>query len=211
MTSFCQSLISQGLFTFHCPALLDSVESSERYCNREWPYFIVRHVACLLPEEMQEFDKRISENYLNKAAGRMQCPGCNIWGFRTDTRSNRMKCTYCSVKKGKPYEFCWSCSNKWIGGSGCGNAGCDGRDKRLRILEECLEKQIENITAPSMRGCPGCGTVIEHTDKCKHMTCVCGYSFCFFCLQPRVATGWKCRAYGNDCKVAPRQASLPGE
>lgn len=29
--------------------------------------------------------------------------------------------------------------------------------------------------------CPGCGSRIEKTDGCDHMTCLCGYEFCYQC------------------------------
>ena len=31
--------------------------------------------------------------------------------------------------------------------------------------------------------CPGCGCRVEKSEGCDHMTCLCGYEFCFGCAQ----------------------------
>lgn len=222
MTSFCQSILSAGKFTFNCPYDLghslrssqNSTQSSQRVCNREWPYFVVRHVACLSEEEMKAFEKKASENYMNKAAGVQQCPGCRMWSYRGDTRSNRVRCVVCTKRNTNPFEFCWACLSEWDPEAvKCVNADCDGMDSRMRILRNCPEKDLEGRgqMAPSIRGCAKCGMLIEHKKDCKHMVCVCGYGFCFICLKPRKTDGmWQCGAYSVDCTVAARQTSLPG-
>jgi len=214
MKSLCRSLLSNGKFKFRCPGTINNTSLENRTCNIEWPYFLVRHVACLSSDEMYEFDKMISENYLNREAGRQQCPSCSVWGFRKDTTTNCSICSFCSAQLGKTFMFCWCCLNDWKTSDRlqCGNADCDGRDKRIRILSDCPMRKIANSSSeiPSMRGCPSCGSIIEHKEYCSHMTCVCGFAFCFRCLKPMTTQVWECAAYGDSCTVAPRQTSLPG-
>src|SRR6218665_279448 len=152
MTSYCQSVLSRGQFKFYCPSV---DEAGKGNCNREWDYFLVRHVACLSTDEMKEFEKKISDNYLKKADGIQICPGCKTWCFKGDDTGNYVRCPLCRKN------FCWACLRDWFGssnGQSCGNSDCDGRDSRTRILSNCPTKEIKGCLAcPTMRACPKCG------------------------------------------------------
>src|ERR1700761_8533913 len=76
LTSYCKSILDSGHFRFACPAVLSITSCDTLTCNREWPFFVVRHVACLTPDEEEKFEKKISQNYLLKKQGIEQCPGC---------------------------------------------------------------------------------------------------------------------------------------
>jgi len=218
LKSHCQSLLSKGMSKFTCPDV-----STGKICGKEWPYFVVRHVICFTEKENAKFEQRLSENYLNRASGIQQCPGCETWCCRKDKTTNRVTCAICTRKNKKNYDFCWVCLGKWIGFNSklCGNADCDGTDKRIGILAKCPTKDIgqkiwgyeEKCEILTMRGCPKCGIIIEHKTKCKHMQCeICKHEFCFACLKPKPPNGrWVCSAYGNECGMAARQRSLPGD
>jgi len=215
MTLYCHSLLSEGMFKFTCPAIIDSCG----ICGREWPYFVVRHVACLSKEEKAKFETSLSENYLKREIGIQQCPGCKTYCYRNDKSKNRVTCPICTHENRKSFEFCWVCLHKWMGRDSkiCGNSDCDGTDKRIGILAKCGTKNIgqhgKKCEIPTMRGCAKCGILIEYKTNCKHMTCkMCKYEFCFACLKPRPANGkWVCTAYGNECGIAVSQTSLPGD
>lgn len=101
-----------------------------------------------------------------------------------------------------------------------------GDDPRIKLLLECKEKVIAGVKTPSMRACPHCGAIVEHTDACKHMKCpACSKEFCFICLSKRDdkgrpggqgwfalfgQTGWQCGRYNAPCASAPRQTNIPG-
>lgn len=92
-----------------------------------------------------------------------------------------------------------------------GNADCSGEDKRLKTLRECPTKKIGGVEGcPIYRACVFCGSLIEHTEACKHMHCRCGKDFCFVCLKPRDSSGWKCGGSSDSCPVAPVQTMIPG-
>jgi len=210
MTDYCRDLLKKGRYRFFCPS------TDPKQCNREWEYFLVRHVARLTPEELQEVEKQVSKNYLKKAQGMQQCPGCQIWCLRAPDTGTCVRCQMCTNVNGKRFDFCWWCLNTWKADNAnqpCGNTGCDGRDARLKTLEMCPTKKINMCDdCPSIRGCPKCGILIEHKEKCGHMDCTnCGdYGFCFICLAEKKNGKWQCSPWNETCDLAPRQTTLPG-
>lgn len=193
MTVYCQSVLSEGKFKFYCP--------SDYNCNREWEYFIVRHVACFSPDELKEFEKRISTNYLEKTKGFQLCPGCGTWCYNEDGNRNHVECPLCKKN------FCWACSGDWIGSSN--GQSCGGCEIRTRVLANCPIKVIAGCQAcPTKRACPNCGMLTEHKGTCARLTCVCcGHHFCFICLRGKSSAGaWSCALTGT-CTLAPRQIS----
>ena len=100
-----------------------------------------------------------------------------------------------------------------------------GSDPRIQWLLECEETTIAGVKTPSLRACPHCGGLVQHTGACKHMTCpACSKEFCFICLSKRDdtsrsalswlpllgQTGWQCGRYNTPCAPAPRQTKMPG-
>ena len=212
MTSYARSVVDQGYISFFCP----HIDGSKKPCNREWPYFVVRHVAAMSSDEMKEFDTKLSENFLNKAAGIQRCLGCKTYCMRKRKSDIRVICPICTHKAGgKTYEFCWACSNRWYGSDqrNCGNENCDGTDERVKYLATCERKEIGGVkNVPKYRSCPKCGILIEHATACKHMDCrACKQSFCFVCLKLKNQdNSWPCGSSSARCEVAPPQTVLPG-
>ncbi len=204
MKNYCLSVLSQGNHRFLCPHV--NADTSVQ-CGREWQYFMVRHVACLSPKDMETFESRLCENYARKARGIQKCPGCKVFCMRQDCTNNSVYCLLCEK------EFCWLCLHDWSEGfSKCNNPECDGVDSRIRCLRRCPKKRIYGMRCPSVRGCPNCGILINHKDGCKHMICKgCGHAFCFVCLKARKRNGkYPCRSWRYKCPVAPVQTTLPG-
>ena len=210
LTAYCQSLLSAGKFIFLCPYI--DRENQVR-CNREWSYIEVRRFAVLTADEQKKFETQISENYLRKAMGIQECPGCNTLCERIDSKDKRVICRICTKDKGKRFDFCWYCLHEWktSGTTQCGNDECSGEDHRLRILREASIKYVVGVRTPSRRACPTCGMLIEHLAQCKHMVCPCGTQFCFICLKSKGGDGaWSCGTYCTKCEPAARQTSIPG-
>ena len=204
MTSFCEMQLKDGKFRFLCPQV-DFKTNIE--CKTEWHWFLVRHVAALSDDQIRNFEEKICENYLMKAGGFQQCPGCNNMCFREKTKELRVACPLCSKQHPRgSYEFCWACLHVWGRGGSCSNPDCDGMDPRVRYLKQASRKAIVGVEGcPSVRACPHCGILISHTDACKHMTCKCGHQFCFICLKK-----WgSCGRYNSACAVATIQQEMP--
>ena len=212
LTAYCRSLLTSGKYRFICPYVSPDLS---QHCNKEWAYVDVRRLAVLTKDEQREFEIKISENYLRKAMGIQECPKCHSLCERKNTKDRRIVCILCSREPGvtQQYEFCWCCLHEWINKRSvteCGNAECNGKDPRLRILQEASEKEVVGVKCPSVRACPACGMMIEHTERCKHMTCLCNTEFCFICLKKREGGQWKCGSFNTKCTPAARQTTIPG-
>lgn len=212
LTTYCRSILDAGKFQFFCPYIN---KTSHERCNKEWDYIEVRRFAVLTIEEQNFFETKISDNYLHKAMGIQECPGCHSYCERANAKDKRVICKICTKNKGgcKLFEFCWSCLHEWktSGIDKCGNEECGGEDPRIRILRDAPLKDVVGVQTPSCRACPQCGLLIEHTKACKHMVCKCGAQFCYICLKLKDATkGWQCGLFNAKCTVAPRQTVLSG-
>lgn len=205
MKNLCDDIIRKGGYQARCPE-----------CDDVWDFPLVRHVlaAAVSAEQLALIGEQININSL--AAGDIkQCPNCRSYCSREASTSNRVVCLACSRQNARTTEFCWNCLGAWTGdGPTCGNAGCDTTDWTLHVLATCKTKTIGPTGGvPSRRACARCGALIEHKERCKHMTCGafdCKYSFCFVCLQPADAAGnYQCGGYDDPCEVAPRQTQLP--
>lgn len=214
MKQHCDTELEKGRCKFQCPN-----------CRSNWPFSLVRHVllSIMSSSQLTKLSMKINDNYFGNLSKIKQCPSCSNHCERTDESNNRVMCSVCTSKTGRHYEFCWACLNPWkeaVGvidyglefthaGLSCGNVGCNGKDARLRYLAECPTKTIGLVNdVPSVRVCQKCGNMISHITACKHMTCKCGYNFCFVCLKPQVNDEWQCGTSGAVCPVAPRQTSL---
>lgn len=73
LTAYCRSLLTAGKSQFFC-IYVDNNNGPR--CNQEWSYIEVHCYGVLLKEEQKEFETKILENYLQKAMGIQECPGC---------------------------------------------------------------------------------------------------------------------------------------
>lgn len=216
LTGWCRSLLDQGQYTFSCPALKDGSTES---CGKLWPYQEVRRLAVLTDEEQQTFEEKVASLAAAKYCEFKTCPGCKTYVERSDLANLNVRCTICTAKKAKAYEFCWQCMNEWKGlgprSDRCDNEGC--ANEQLKALQNCPlislpETNIKNC--PSMRACPTCGNVVEHKlTGCKNIICNrCKVEFCFACLEltPVCLAAKKDSWYSLCAKdIAPRQTSIP--
>ena len=47
--------------------------------------------------------------------------------------------------------------------------------------DENDEEFINLVRNGLFKNCPNCKKIVERTSGCHHMTCVCGYEFCYLC------------------------------
>lgn len=168
-------------------------------------------------DEKQFLLTAVSLNYC-ESQDIQQCPGCLTYCQRLRTDSPQVKCTVCTKKKGKDFEFCWVCLKQWNNPDNykvCGNFGCKGRD--LAQLRNCAKKEFKDregtvVFVPQMRACPKCFTILEHLSGCNEMTCKkCEEKFCFICLAKTEGGSLICsgRTYRIiTCTPAPVQTKL---
>ncbi|XP_053199579.1 E3 ubiquitin-protein ligase RNF144A-like isoform X1 [Scomber japonicus] len=205
LTDWCRYLLDEGETTFVC---------GQTDCGAVWSYEEVRKMALLTPEEMKEFEEKM----LNNSKDFKPCPGCNSSVERADLNDLSVLCSVCTAEKKKDYRFCWQCLREWKGptprSDRCDNDGCiNDTLETLRKCPEIIFEDVKEVTGcPSIRACPTCGKLVEHSSKqCKNIVCPrCRVQFCFVCLKVTE----ECLAtsdYYEPCSdgVAPRQTSVP--
>jgi len=198
--------LQDGGYKFYCPS-----------CRAPMEWFVVRHILSSVMSDQELLTRldNINKNVQGQPEMR-KCTSCGTNQQRDFTKKwysdrNRVACDECTRRAGQEISFCWYCRKSWRPGfKGCGNSKCDGQAAKLKELKECSMKKIASVAeCPNTRACPRCGTLIYHVDYCKHMTCKCGCSFCFVCMQLQNSDeSWPCGDAYGQCPVAPRQTSI---
>ncbi|CAK6952979.1 uncharacterized protein LOC128384021 [Scomber scombrus] len=205
LTDWCRHLLDQGETRFVC---------GQTDCDGKWSFDEVRKMALLTPEEMKEFEEKM----LNNSKDFKPCPGCNSSVERADLNNLSVLCSVCTAEKKKDYMFCWQCLREWKGptprSDRCDNDDCvNDTLETLRKCPEIIFKDVMGVTGcPSIRACPTCGQLVEHSRKlCKSIICTrCKEKFCFVCLRVFRRCVRSSSPY-EPCSrgVAPRQTSIP--
>ncbi|KAM4537225.1 E3 ubiquitin-protein ligase RNF19A-like [Odontesthes bonariensis] len=205
LTKWCLKQLEEGESRFAC---------GQFGCGAEWSYAEVCKMALLTPEEKEHFEKTLALN----ATDTRSCPGCKSSVVRRSAFNLSVRCSVCSAKRGRAYDFCWQCMREWKGpqprSDRCENDGCS--DLSLQTLRTCPDivfKCVTGVTGcPSIRACPTCGSLLEHgNNNCKHLFCPrCKVKFCFVCLKIYTECR-KTSSISGPCSsgVAPRQTSIP--
>ena len=158
-------------------------------------------------EELNLLSKGMAVNIcaFNRDNSIQHCPECMCYCERISERQNVVRCSQCTQKNGKPFDFCSLCSLPWTSGHQCCKV-----NETLDILAKCEETTINGVKCPGIRLCPKCGVLIEHKEACKHMTCLmCKQEFCFVCLRLKTSS-WQCGSHNSPCEPAPRQTAIVG-
>ncbi|KAM8881700.1 putative E3 ubiquitin-protein ligase ariadne-2 isoform 2-T2 [Synchiropus picturatus] len=209
LTSYCRHLLEEGRSRFVCAV-----------CEEEWSFQEVQKMALLTPQEADDFEKMMWENYKEEFEVK-SCPGCKSSVLRTNLNDLSVKCTVCSAGRVGIYIFCWQCLREWRGpaprADRCDNEGCN--KTVLETLKNCpnivfQSPGLANITScPLVRACPKCGVLVEHNKSgCKYVVCGrCKAEFCFICLKMEKDC-YRRLSWFDPCSdgVAPRQTSIPG-
>ncbi|KAF6724475.1 hypothetical protein FQA47_019878 [Oryzias melastigma] len=162
LTNWCRRLLEEGKSKFVC---------GQPNCNKEWPYVEVRKMALLTPKEREYFESTMAQNAARDYFNSKTCPGCKFSVTRKNESNLSVRCQICTERKGKPYEFCWQCLKEWKGpqprSDRCDNDGCINEAlKTLRTCPEIVFESVKNVRGcPSIRACPTCGSLLEHTSK----------------------------------------------
>merc|ERR1712072_932434 len=129
------------------------------------------------------------EVYAVHKMGARQCSRCATFCLPYSAGQKKM---YCRCR----LTFCFECLHPWKSNNdsecNCGLCpqGC-GVQQILKILREAPLKEkpiaycnVSNV--PAYRACPKCGSLCEHIEACKHVTCTnpkCKTCFCFICVK----------------------------
>lgn len=95
-------------------------------------------------------------------------PGCsNAFEFDGDIRD--FNCLKCSKS------YCLSCKTESHAGKTC------EQNKQGRQIAQEDKEFIEFAKGAKYKQCPECRFWVEKNKGCCHMTCRCGYEFCYVC------------------------------
>lgn len=147
----------------------------------------------------------------------LRCPGQNRGQIHTvdhdATSSGRptlRSCYYCAT------EMCVCCGLPWVDAdSGTRHFGLTCQQWQIRRSESAeATRLLQDV--PGRKQCPKCASVIERWrgHACHHVTCRCGYSMCYVCLERWPAGGScvnRCSYQCSDaCDCAPCPDCKPG-
>ncbi|KAF8388677.1 hypothetical protein HHK36_025357 [Tetracentron sinense] len=142
----------------------------------------------ILPEEVfDRWDKALCESLI-LASHRFYCPFKDCSAILLDEGEEVVtvsECPYCRRL------FCAQCKVSWHAGIGCDEFQRLHEDDRkiedLMVIELAKEKKW-------MR-CPKCEFYVEKGEGCSHISCRCGFQFCYGCGSRWTAT------HGADCQM----------
>ncbi|KAF5743816.1 E3 ubiquitin-protein ligase [Tripterygium wilfordii] len=74
--------------------------------------------------------------------------------------------------------FCAQCKVAWHGGMSCGEFQ---KMEGSEIDEKEEEMVMELVKRNKWRRCPSCSFYVEKISGCLHISCRCGFEFCYGC------------------------------
>ncbi|EOA25904.1 hypothetical protein CARUB_v10019283mg, partial [Capsella rubella] len=127
----------------------------------------------ITPRLQEMWEERIKEESV-PMADRVYCPNTNCSSLMSKTelsKSIKQGCVKCTMP------FCINCKVPWHDNMSCNEY------KRLMGTNLTTEDKKLNLLANRMmwRQCGKCKHMIERSEGCIHVTCRCGYSFCYTC------------------------------
>ena len=180
-----------------------------RYCNQCWTNYLISQMEkgprvvmtkCIDPKckltlrpgvfqkflpykHRKKFEEYLLHSFVSGLNSLAWCPGKEC--------VNAVKAEY-----GSPITIdCTSCHHLWC--FACLQdahlpCNCELADKWMKLHST----DSENVTwvRAFTKQCPKCKNHIEKNQGCNHMTCRCGYEFCWLCRKD-----WKKIGYGHQC------------
>ena len=215
LTEWMIKLLNDGEENIYCPAL---ILSSNKMCKRIWDNDEISSCALLTLDEKDYFETKLNENSIKRNPLIKQCPNCDNYIERDPSIIGlKTKCVLCFKICSQDFSFCWKCGNKWESSRNsnvsCGRGDC--KSMNLKILENCKFIKLSACPKldeiPSIRACPSCGILVEHSGlNCKNIACQrCNISFCFACLEKTEVCSKFSGHYGKCSKpIEPIQRSI---
>lgn len=145
-------------------ALQNEQQWPPKCCLNEIPFRTI--YACIETDLRNTFQTRARE-WSTPIGERVYChdPSCSVWldSNATDTARRIATCP-------RRHETCTICRGAAHGGTDCPEDREVGRTNALAEAE-------------GWKRCARCRALVEHGEACQHMTCRCGYEFCYVCAR----------------------------
>ncbi len=83
-------------------------------------------------------------------------------------------------------------------------------DRKIASDPQAAERATQLLLQSRTKQCPRCHQGVEKNGGCDHMTCTCGYEFCWLCLgERRSYLGHVCRTTAHASEPAPAASPVP--
>mmetsp|Transcript_6768 Transcript_6768/g.19163 ORF Transcript_6768/g.19163 Transcript_6768/m.19163 type:complete len:346 (-) Transcript_6768:1771-2808(-) len=180
---FCLDCIEMYISTRVSSGNILSMDCPDPQCDAE---ILDQEIAALIPPEM--FEKYSQFQFLARLRLEPNCRYCPNEDCRTPNVVNpdhpdfpKAACEDCGI------EFCGNCSNRWHEGATCEEAEAQifkamHKQDRKRAQEE-LKKTKKALKKEKSRKCPKCGAIVQKTEGCNVIQCICGSRFCYLCEE----------------------------
>ncbi|RWS28685.1 E3 ubiquitin-protein ligase RNF14-like protein [Leptotrombidium deliense] len=223
----CRHIICKECIALYIRHLVDnkqveSVICPKDGCDCELTFY---HISTIVPKDLlNEFDKCLMDNYLNKKDDIVWCPQahCRFPVFLNENMTEG-RCPKCKLA------FCAKCGEQYHGIREC-NEFVDEHEKKQvlhrymngsetekamlqrKYTKNKLEKEVENLLSNQCinrkcKQCPNCKVNIEKNEGCNKIICTkCKSYFCWLCLQI-INKSDPYKHYndgGSKCKLFPR-------
>ena len=158
--SYCRDCFSRLISN----ALQNEQQWPPKCCLNEIPFRTI--YACIETDLRNTFQTRARE-WATPIGERVYChdPSCSVWLDANVTNTARRVAT-CPRR----HETCTICRGAAHEGSDCPEDREVGRTNALAEAE-------------GWKRCARCHALVEHGEACQHMTCRCGYEFCYVCTR----------------------------
>lgn len=145
-------------------ALQNEQQWPPKCCLNEIPFHTI--YACIETDLRNTFQSRARE-WSTPVGERVYChePECSVWlsADRIDAGRRTATCP-------RSHATCTICRGAAHAGSDCPEDRDVGRTNELAEAE-------------GWKRCARCRALVEHGEACQHMTCRCGYEFCYVCTR----------------------------
>jgi ariadne-1 len=158
---------------------VSNIKCANGECEKEYSDQVIRQFVtdAALIQKYEKFLKNIEVNF---DENKVWCPypDCDEHIEFVEAITN--------VECSKGHKFCCLCNDGW-------HSGACNFEKDKQFLGWVKEKNVKR--------CPGCQSRTEKNEGCNHMTCRCGFEWCWICQ-----TVWGPDHFGHHFDIMPNNA-----
>eukprot|EP00494_Astrolonche_serrata_P004714 UN04728 len=132
MTGYVRSKLDENKWEIKCPAVVQ--DTPMKLCGATWDWKYIRSVGVFTTDELNNFERKLGNNYVREVLEAFQCPHCKSWLCRSNKVTTN--CVKCPICRGK--DFCFICHEIWDTDTAGNCKGCRKViDKANETLRNC--------------------------------------------------------------------------